>query len=481
MDAGSDFPRRAFDLNVEKILEDWEVYHAIREVIANALDEQLITRTKDIEISKDDSGRWHIRDFGRGLKYQHLTQKENEEKLNTPGVIGKFGIGLKDALATFERHDVKVTIKSRYGDITLGMSKKYGFEDLLTLHAFISPPSDPEFVGTEFILKGVTDEDMAKAKDLFLKFSGEQTIESTKYGQVLEKKEESARIYINGVKVAEEENFLFSYNITSLNEMIKKALNRERSNVGRAAYSSRVKDILLSCEDPRVPEALVSDLKNFEKGTLHDELKWIDVQKHALKILNSKEKVLFLTPSEMMEDTMMVDEAISSGYKVVTIPENLKNEIKGELDVGGRPIRDLDEFIREYSENFEFKFIKPEELSPTEREVFGKTEAILNLIGGKPKKIKQIKISETMMKDPNSFQEAQGLWVERTSVIIVKRSVLESLNEYAGVLVHEVAHAESGADDVTRDFEDALTELIGRICSRVLEQGGSQKKQKVNV
>lgn len=27
---------REFDLNIEKILENWEVYHAIREIIANA-------------------------------------------------------------------------------------------------------------------------------------------------------------------------------------------------------------------------------------------------------------------------------------------------------------------------------------------------------------------------------------------------------------------------------------------------------------
>jgi len=30
---------KKFDLNIEKVLEDWEIYHAIREVIANALDE----------------------------------------------------------------------------------------------------------------------------------------------------------------------------------------------------------------------------------------------------------------------------------------------------------------------------------------------------------------------------------------------------------------------------------------------------------
>ncbi len=41
---------KEFDLNIEKILENWEVYHAVREIIANALDEQKLTETKEIYI-----------------------------------------------------------------------------------------------------------------------------------------------------------------------------------------------------------------------------------------------------------------------------------------------------------------------------------------------------------------------------------------------------------------------------------------------
>lgn len=91
---------REFDLNIEKILENWENYHAIREIIANALDEQIITQTKDIEIKQSNDGWWHIIDYGRGLNYHHITQNENEEKLSNDKLIGRFGVGLKDALAT---------------------------------------------------------------------------------------------------------------------------------------------------------------------------------------------------------------------------------------------------------------------------------------------------------------------------------------------------------------------------------------------
>lgn len=64
---------KRFDLNIEKILEDWDVHHALREVIANAIDEQILTNTQDIVILKDSKGMWHVRDYGRGLMYEHLT------------------------------------------------------------------------------------------------------------------------------------------------------------------------------------------------------------------------------------------------------------------------------------------------------------------------------------------------------------------------------------------------------------------------
>jgi hypothetical protein len=314
---------RLFDLNIEKVLEDWEVHHAIREVIANALDEHLLTKTKEIEIFKDVQSKWHIRDFGRGLKYEHLTQNECEEKLAHPNlVIGKFGVGLKDALATFDRHKVKVLIKSKHGDITVVKSEKHGFEDITTLHASISSPSDKNFQGTEFILEGCTDKDIEIAKSFFLKFSGETELEVTPYGSVLKKTDQS-KIYINGLRVAEEENFLFSFNITSITQTMRKALNREKTHLGRTAYTDRVKAILLACKGTKVAELLAGDLQRYETGLMHDELKWNEVATHACRILNASEKVIFLTPFELVNAKDFVDKAKGDGFRVVTIPENI--------------------------------------------------------------------------------------------------------------------------------------------------------------
>src|SRR5437868_3477518 len=103
-----------FDLNIERILQGWEICHALREIIANALDEQVLSKSKDIEIAQRN-GTCHIRDFGRGLKHAHLTQKENPEKLrNSASIIGKFGVGLKDAFATLNRRGMDVRIRSKF-------------------------------------------------------------------------------------------------------------------------------------------------------------------------------------------------------------------------------------------------------------------------------------------------------------------------------------------------------------------------------
>jgi len=455
---------RKFDLNIEEVLEDWEVYHAIREIIANAIDEQLLTNTKDIEIKKEKNG-FVIRDYGRGIKYEHLTQNENDEKISHPElVIGKFGVGLKDALATFDRHKVNIMIKSKHGDITIDKSSKHGFEDVVTLHAVISDPSEPEIVGTKIILEGCTKEDVEKAKSLFLKFSGEKMLEKTQYGQILEKYTIS-KIYINGIKVAEEDNFLFSYNITSLTSAMRKALNRERTHVGRTAYTERVKSILLLSNDEKVARLLVEDLEGYQSGTEHDEMKYIDVAVHACKILNTNSSVVFVTSQQLQYDTMAIDNARRDGLSIIVVPETISQKMQGMMDISGNIMRDLGQYNLEWNESFEFKFVKPSELSASEREIYDKTPDIFNLVGGRPNMIKEISISETMRRE-DSGAEAVGLWEPNKERIVIKREQLKKMILYAGTLLHETGHALSGAGDVSREFELELTNIIGKISAK---------------
>ena len=462
---------REFDLNIERVLENWTVAHALREVIANALDEQALTGTAEPQIFADAENRWHIRDWGRGLRYEHLTQNENKEKLNHPDqVVGKFGVGLKDALATFDRHRISVVIRSRHGDITTGKQAKHGFDDIETLHALITDPADPGCVGTEFILSGraLTERQVEEAKGLFLRYSGDEELGVTPFGSVLRRTgaRAKARIYVNGLRVAEEDNFLFSYNITSPTAALRRALNRERSNVGRSAYTDRVKAILLACDQDEVIDTLVTDLQKYEQGTWHDETQWLDVGLHACKQLNARRQVIFLTAFELSYAAEFVQRARNDGYEIIVVPETIRRKLPSLRDAAGNPIRDLDRYRDEWQDSFQFTFVDPADFSAAERAVWDALPRIFAARGGRSRNVRDVRVSETMRLMEGRYTEAVGIWEQGEGRIVVKRSQLQSLSAFAGTVLHEVSHALSGATDMSLEFEQQLTEELGGVASR---------------
>jgi hypothetical protein len=461
--------QKKFDLNIEKVLEHWAVAHAIREIIANALDEQALTNTDEPRIFKDNFNKWHIRDYGRGIRYEHFTQNENAEKMDHPNlVIGKFGVGLKDALATFYRNNVDVLIKSKYGDIGIAEVEKSGFSDIKTLHALISEPSDPNMIGTEVIL-GARDTDIEDAKHFFLRYGESVILESTPYGMVVSNPGESA-IYANGLLIAHEENFLFSYNITSMTSSLRKALNRERTNVGRTAYSDRVKKILLECISGEVANPLTDDLQNFERGTLHDELQWNDVAVHACQILNAREKVIFVTPYDAAMSTDLLNHAVADGYRKIVVPDAVADKFSRVSDTDGAPIRDMSQYLQEWNSSFSFTFVDPKELTKDERKVFDLVQKILGLANLKPTVLKEILISETMRRNEFDGSEVLGLCEFGERRITIKRSQLKNVESFAGTLLHELAHAVSGHIDATREFETTLTSMLGVVSNNALKK-----------
>lgn len=225
---------------------------------------------------------------------------------------------------------------------------------------------------------------------------------------------------------------------------------------------------MLSSKKKEVVEILAKDLTNINKGTAHDELTWIDVQEHSVKILNQQGKYLFITSTEAMQHPDMIDHARDSRHEVITIPENLKSKIQGIKDMAGNPIIDIDQFVENYNNSFEYNFIDPEKLTAKEKSVYQYTARILDLFGKMPKKVKHIKISSTMRKDFFEERETLGCWDYKARSIVLSRKALKSLSSYSGTLIHELIHAETGYSDVTRAFEDSLTEKIGELCCQIV-------------
>ena len=448
---------RLFDLNIEEVLENWEAPHAIREVISNALDEQALSGTKDIEIAKLE-GDWVVRDFGRGLRIDNFTLNENKEKLAaSTGVIGKFGVGLKDALATFHRRGIDPVITSRYGTFRLRQTEKHGFDDITTLHVGYDDTSI-DMEGTEFRLVGATDEQVDEAKRLFLRFNDEEVIDETRYGEILRANPRQGRVYISGVFAAEEENFLFSYNVTHLTDAMKKRLNRERLNVGRTTYAERVKSVLRESSADEVHDLLIEELLDRGRGPVADELQWIEIAQMTLTLLHEKEDVLFVVEHELHSHPDVLDHARADGIKIVIVTNAEKSKLVDQAKAGGVEVRTLENYVAEFNESFEYSFVDERDLSSKEQEIFALTAEIMALVGVSGEDIPDVKVSETMRIGRD---DTEGVWDPDLDAIVVKRSNLRSRKAYAGTLLHEVAHAMTGAHDVTREFENVLTRYLG--------------------
>jgi predicted nucleic acid-binding protein len=457
---------RLFDLNIEEVLDNWEVPHALREIISNALDEQFLSGTADISIDKTSSDEWTIRDFGRGLKIEHFTLNENQEKLTSAsGVIGKFGVGLKDALATFHRRGVGVRIVSKHGTFTLAQTDKHGFEGIATLHVR-HEAGDPSMEGTAFFLTGVVDAQMAEAKSFFLRFAKEILLESTRYGQVLERGGDVARVYISGVFASEEPNFLFSYNVTDLTDAMKKKLNRERLNVGRTTYSDRVKSMLKESTSDAVLGELANEIKRRARGEIVDELQWIDIATLALTHLNATGEVIFVTEFELHRAPDIMDHARNDGLDIVIVTNAEKAKLVEQAEAGGPVTRTFERYVEEFNDSFEYSFVEPAALNKNERAILETAPRLFDLVGVKPGSAPPVLVSETMRL---TRDDTQGVWDPTLKAIVIKRDQLESRLAFAGTLLHEVAHATTGALDATREFEMVLTDYLGMSSVAALE------------
>ena len=459
----------AFDLNVVRVLEHWSTASALRELIANALDEAVLSKTSPPDIVYEPASRTvRIRDYGRGLRHEHLTQNESSEKLSHPKtVIGKFGVGLKDALAVFDRLGISVSISSRHENMLLARYPKHGFPDITTLHVLVEPPSKPKFEGTEIILSPVAETALEEAKSLFLQWAGDHVLERTSAGAVLLRSDDGpARIYVNGLLVATEDEFLFSYDITSLTAALRKALNRERTNVGRTAYSERVKAILLATQSEEVAQSLADDLSNYQEGTMHVETGWNEVGLHAVGILNAQGQKLFLTPEQVADSPELIGRAKGDGYDIVIVPPTLADRFGAIADTNGDRIVDAGVWTERWIESFVFEFVDRSDLTTRERKVFDKLDKVMQLVGGQPANVATVKISNSLRTDfPGAPDSYGGVWLSDKSLIVIRRDQLQSIEAFAGVLLHELVHAISGTDDQSLGFERELTVLIGELAA----------------
>ena len=269
--------------------------------------------------------------------------------------------------------------------------------------------------------------------------------ETTEYGDVLDKRGMVGEIFINGIKVADEPNFLFSYNITSMNATLRKALNRERTNVGRSAYSDRIRAILLSAESEEVLSVFTDNLTQMSNGKQADEMKWVDVQAHAVRHLSARKETVYVTPEEVQRSSGAIMEVIrNSGKQPVFVTETVKQKIADSTDISGRQIATIQSVVAQYNSSFDYDFIPYDALTKNEQLVFDLHHIILQEMNSKIRP-DQIRIAKTLRPDfpADSFG---GVWDEEKSLVIIRRDMLWNPAPYRRESTRELTHRKMWQD-----------------------------------
>ena len=122
----------------------------------------------------------------------------------------------------------------------------------------------------------------------------------------------------------------------------------------------------------------------------------------------------------------------------------------------------------------ENSYVNINSLTTSERIIWGLKDIVLKCIGGMPTNIDRIRIAEIIRYD-NHDTLIEGICRFQNREIVISRCSLYRKEKFLSVLLHELAHARSEANDLTKDFENELSDMLGLLAASLCEQVGYDK------
>ncbi len=415
---------KKYDLNVNDTMGDqWDVSDAIRELMSNAIDESIITSTKQ-PLYELKNNILKIRDWGRGIKPKHFINDKNSEKEQLENTIGIFGVGLKDSLNVLFNKGCKTSIftKDSIFEVERNFKPNTNAETL-----FITQKKSNNIIdGTLIVIENVDQEQYQKAMEMFIHSKALDLVFENEYGEVLLP---GGEVYLNGVLISKSDDLYYTYNITKpLKSMVSK-MTRERKEINKTAYMPVIESLVnkFSSDDfrdwmqPYVENTY--QLVNFE----FSRSKFLKRYKSEFNNIISREQFDYLEQDKR-------NDLLNQGFLIVDRPGydfDFHDEIVGEDHVST-----LDE---------------------------SEKNNLIKVIGEcKELKLPWVDIDSIHVADKINIRghQASGLADHSQSKIILLKELFKKENYYLlfVVYVHEASHIISGFGDETRGFQNRLEE-----------------------
>ena len=322
------------DLNIgTQCLDNWENNNAIRELIANALDEHIINKiVKPISINHSRN-KCEIIDYGSGITKSSFVIQSNSNKINNEKLIGQFGFGMKDAIGVLCKNDIDVKIYTKDYIFTPSYTQRANTSDI-TLHISFESNDDyddDDEYGTKIVLNNIKRADIEKAKDYFIDFT---TIKFDKlYSDIMMKfSDNSQYIFVNKFRICKtKKNTYFSYNIKKTKDVMK-LFNRDRGDKDYGAFRKNINSYLKDIDiydDRNSTEKIRKELKKiFEDDNLR-EFNQIDIIRNILTQFNESDEYIFIDvkDKEFIKKNKIASKIKESKRKIMFIGTGILKKI----------------------------------------------------------------------------------------------------------------------------------------------------------
>lgn len=431
-----------FDMNfTDRYCRHWTVANAVREIVANAEDERRIGGTMSVEHKGE---KLIVTSHGRHLTTRALafgaTTKEGDDR-----TIGKFGDGLKAALAVFLRYEMAVRIDTGREIWTPRYIQRDGLDRVVAINVR-AQPAKYHRERVVFEVEGVTVSDWAEWQKMFLFLSPPVDRVETESGSLLRDEALRGAIYCRGIFVERKPDYRYGYDLNDLQ------LNRDRA----VADSWEVDQAIRRVWDAAAKSFTPARVDLIALLTNHDQRE-LSISSYSAPTLSpeTRDSVVAAFVSAHGADAVPVsssDEAARAGQNGVNgviVP----NAMRTILAVGG--VKSLADVIAARRESVE-KTYSMEEIEPREVDAIQSAIAIFSsAVEGRGESMPTIEIVD--FADPSRL----GLFVPDSERVLIARKLLAGpRRKLYGIVAHEIAHRAGGDGDAAH--REAIEDLMGR-------------------
>ncbi len=340
----------------------------------------------------------------------------------------------------------------------------------------VDPAEQIEKAGTLITIEGLKKDDYDKAIVNFLALREDlQLLAASPKGDVYRNTSgNGAEIFLNGMKIATDEDFLFSYHIKEPNKKLQRSLNRENKNLPRDCYRENIITILKSNINNRT-QTLIDELIDSRDQYDNGEWSFIDVKK--LIGLNTNRNILWADSSSKNIEKLIYSlyGMDTKKYEILALNSLQYRSMENDDRLKKQTLMHVSEKLKqqrieEEAEKIKVKEQKPrkrfeeedlpiEDLNPIEREgwdwAMEKARELCGFIRGWEKLYEEYQF--VLMEKNHKYV---GLCYTDQKIIKLSRGILKDEYSLLNTLVHEICHATTNGRDGTKKFERGLTDAF---------------------